>query len=112
MTAWLGWDHTIAAKWTMLRSKDCIASTDTGKAVLEIRSRKISALPPIGKQKRHPAQSLTVIHPCQGARDAEEQKQIRVEADHRSARWRGLSRLTDIALVIHPSDFDSLAVAG
>jgi hypothetical protein len=32
------------------------------EAVLEIRYRKIRVLPPIGKQKRYPALSLTVIH--------------------------------------------------
>jgi len=35
---------------------------DPDKAVLEIRYRKIRVLPPIGKQKRCPAQVLTVIH--------------------------------------------------
>lgn len=55
-------------KWTRSRSKDCIASTsettngDTDEAVLEIRYRKIRVLWPIGKQKRYPAQTLTVIH--------------------------------------------------
>ena len=32
------------------------------EAVLEIRYRRIRVLPPIGKQKRYPALSLTVIH--------------------------------------------------
>jgi hypothetical protein len=32
------------------------------EAVLEIRYRKIRVLPPIGKQKRYPALTLTVIH--------------------------------------------------
>ena len=35
---------------------------DPDEAVLEIRCRKIRVLPPIGKQKRYPALSLTVIH--------------------------------------------------
>lgn len=35
---------------------------DTDEAVLEIRYRKIRVLSPIGKQKRYPAQTLTVIH--------------------------------------------------
>jgi hypothetical protein len=35
---------------------------DPGEAVLEIRYRKIRVLPPIGKQKRYPALTLTVIH--------------------------------------------------
>jgi Transposase DNA-binding len=35
---------------------------DLDRAVLEIRYRKIRVLPPIGKQNRYPALSLTVIH--------------------------------------------------
>jgi hypothetical protein len=35
---------------------------DPDKAVLEIRYREIHVLPPIGKQKRYPALTLTVIH--------------------------------------------------
>jgi hypothetical protein len=35
---------------------------DPDEAVLEIRYRKICVLPPIGKQKRYPALTLTVIH--------------------------------------------------
>lgn len=35
---------------------------DLDEAVLEIRYRKIRVLPPIGKQKRYPALTLTVIH--------------------------------------------------
>ena len=35
---------------------------DPDEAVLEIRYRKIRILPPIGKQKRYPALTLTVIH--------------------------------------------------
>jgi hypothetical protein len=35
---------------------------DRDEAVLEIRYRKIRVLPPIGKQKRYPALTLTVIH--------------------------------------------------
>ena len=35
---------------------------DADEAVLEIRYRKIRVLPPIGKQKRYPALTLTVIH--------------------------------------------------
>lgn len=35
---------------------------DPDEAVLEIRYRRIRVLPPIGKQKRYPALSLTVIH--------------------------------------------------
>jgi hypothetical protein len=35
---------------------------DPDEAVLEIRYRKIRVLPPIGKQNRYPALTLTVIH--------------------------------------------------
>ncbi len=35
---------------------------DPDEAVLEIRYRKVRVLPPIGKQKRYPALTLTVIH--------------------------------------------------
>lgn len=35
---------------------------NSDEAVLEIRYRKIRVLPPIGKQKRYPALTLTVIH--------------------------------------------------
>jgi len=35
---------------------------DPDEAVLEIRYRKIRVLPPIGKQKRYPSLTLTVIH--------------------------------------------------
>ncbi|WP_247400032.1 IS4 family transposase, partial [Bradyrhizobium sp. 76] len=35
---------------------------DPDEAVLEIRYRKLRVLPPIGKQKRYPALTLTVIH--------------------------------------------------
>src|SRR6266699_4881995 len=35
---------------------------DPDEAILEIRYRKIRVLPPIGKQRRYPALTLTVIH--------------------------------------------------
>jgi len=35
---------------------------DPDQTILEIRYRKIRVLPPIGKQKRYPALTLTVIH--------------------------------------------------
>jgi hypothetical protein len=38
------------------------SSGDPDHAVLEIRYRKIRVLPPIGKQARYPALTLTVIH--------------------------------------------------
>ncbi|MGY4353456.1 hypothetical protein ACVWXM_009973 [Bradyrhizobium sp. GM7.3] len=35
---------------------------DPDEAVREIRYRKLRVLPPIGKEKRYPALTLTVIH--------------------------------------------------
>lgn len=35
---------------------------DPDEALLEIRFRKLRILPPIGKQKKYPALTLTVIH--------------------------------------------------
>ena len=35
---------------------------EVSHAVVELRYRRIQVLPPIGKQKRYPALSLTVIH--------------------------------------------------
>src|SRR6266478_3406116 len=35
---------------------------DLGEAILEVRYRRIRILPPVGKQKRYPALTLTVIH--------------------------------------------------
>ncbi len=37
-------------------------ASDPDEAILEIRYREIGVLPPIGKQKRYPALTLTVIH--------------------------------------------------
>ena len=57
---------------------------DPDEAVIGIRYRKIRVLPPIGKQKRYPALTLTVIH-AEERQHAEEPKEDRLEADHRSA---------------------------
>jgi hypothetical protein len=35
---------------------------DPDQAVLEIRWRRLRVLPPVGKQRRHPPLTLTVIH--------------------------------------------------
>ena len=61
-------DHTIADEMDEVAVKGlhCIdvrnSNGDPDEAVLEIRYRKIRVLPPIGKQKRYPALTLTVIH--------------------------------------------------
>jgi hypothetical protein len=61
-------DHTIADEMDEVAVKglhrvevrDIHGNAD--EAVLEIRYRKLRVLPPIGKQKRYPALTLTVIH--------------------------------------------------
>jgi hypothetical protein len=61
-------DHTIADEMEEVSVKGLhrIAVRDSNgdpdEAILEIRYRKIGVLPPIGKQKRYPALTLTVIH--------------------------------------------------
>lgn len=61
-------DHTIAAEMAETRVKGlhrievCDGKGDVSQAVLEIRYRRISVLPPIGKQKRYPSLDLTVLH--------------------------------------------------
>jgi hypothetical protein len=61
-------DHTIADEMGdvevqglhRIEVKD--SNGDSSEAVLEIRYRRLRVLPPIGKQKRYPALTLTVIH--------------------------------------------------
>jgi hypothetical protein len=61
-------DHTIADDMAEVAVKGLHridvrdSNGDPDEAVLEIRYRKIRVLPPIGKQKRYPALTLTVIH--------------------------------------------------
>ncbi len=61
-------DHTIADEMDEIAVKGLHridvrdSNGDPDEAVLEIRYRKIRVLPPIGKQKRYPALTLTVIH--------------------------------------------------
>jgi hypothetical protein len=61
-------DHTIADEMEEVAVKGLHridvrdSNGDSDEAVLEIRYRKIRVLPPIGKQKRYPALTLTVIH--------------------------------------------------
>ena len=61
-------DHTIADEMEEVAVKGLHRidvrdnNGDADEAVLEIRYRRICVLPPIGKQKRYPALTLTVIH--------------------------------------------------
>jgi hypothetical protein len=61
-------DHTIADEMEEVAVKGLHridvrdSNGDPDEAILEIRYRKIRVLPPIGKQKRYPALTLTVIH--------------------------------------------------
>jgi hypothetical protein len=61
-------DHTIADEMDEVAVKGLHRlevrdnNGDPDEAILEIRYRKIRVLPPIGKQKRYPALTLTVIH--------------------------------------------------
>jgi hypothetical protein len=61
-------DHTIADEMEEIAVKGLHridlrdSNGDPDEAVLEIRYRKVRVLPPIGKQKRYPALTLTVIH--------------------------------------------------
>jgi hypothetical protein len=61
-------DHTVADEMAEVAVKGLHRievrdnKGDIDQAVLEIRYRKIRVLPPIGKQKRYPALTLSVIH--------------------------------------------------
>jgi Transposase DNA-binding len=61
-------DHTIGEEMNEVAVKGLHrievrdSNGDPDEALLEIRYRKIRVLPPIGKQKRYPALTLTVIH--------------------------------------------------
>ncbi|MDA9483366.1 transposase [Bradyrhizobium sp. CCBAU 11445] len=61
-------DHTIADEMDKVAVKGLHrievrdSNGDPDQAILEIRFRKIRVLPPIGKQKRYPALTLTVVH--------------------------------------------------
>jgi hypothetical protein len=61
-------DHTIADEMEEVALKGLHridvrdSNGDPDEAIIEIRYRKIRVLPPIGKQKRYPALTLTVIH--------------------------------------------------
>ncbi len=43
----------------------------TGTALVDLRYRRIRVLPPVGKQKRYPALTLTVIHATERAKPAD-----------------------------------------
>src|SRR5258706_1464964 len=47
---------------------------DLGEAILEVRYRRIRILPPVGKQKRYPALTLTVIHAQERAKPKNRKK--------------------------------------
>jgi hypothetical protein len=61
-------DHTIADEMDEVETKGLHRievrdnNGDLTKAVLELKCRRVHVLPPIGKQKRYPALTLTVIH--------------------------------------------------
>jgi len=61
-------DHTIADEMDEVAVKGLHrvevrdSNGDPDQAILEIRYRKMRVLPPIGKQQRYPALTLTVIH--------------------------------------------------
>jgi len=61
-------DHTIADEMDEVETKGLHRievrdnNGDLTKAALELKCRRVHVLPPIGKQKRYPALTLTVIH--------------------------------------------------
>jgi hypothetical protein len=61
-------DHTIADEMHEVETKGLHRievrdnNGDLAEAVLELKYRRVHVLPPIGKQKRYPALTLTVIH--------------------------------------------------
>ena len=61
-------DHTIADEMDEVETKGLHRievrdnKGDLTKATLELKCRRVHVLPPIGKQKRYPALTLTVIH--------------------------------------------------
>lgn len=68
---------------------------DPAEAVLEIRYRRVRVLPPIGKQKRYPALTLTVIH-------AEEQE---TPKNRKKIDWK---LLTDLPVESHKAAIEKL----
>lgn len=68
---------------------------DLGTAAVEIRYRRIHILPPIGKQKRYPALTLTVLH----ARERDE------PADRPRIDWK---LITDLPVCSHQDALEKL----
>jgi hypothetical protein len=69
--------HTIAddMEETRVKGVHCV-EVRTGKgnietARVELKYRRIRVLPPIGKQKRYPALTLTVLHACERSKPAD-----------------------------------------
>ncbi len=75
-----GGDHTIADEMDEVtvkglhRIKVKDDKGDPDDALLEIRFRKLRVLPPIGKQKKYPALTLTVIHAQERGKPKRRQK--------------------------------------
>jgi hypothetical protein len=69
-----GGDHTVADEMreTRLKGVHRVEVRDSkgriGIALVELRYRRIRVLPPVGKQKRYPALTLTVIHATERGR--------------------------------------------
>jgi hypothetical protein len=73
--------------------RDSKGNPDT--AVVELRYRRLQVLPPIGKQKRYPALTLTVLH----AREREE------PADQPKIDWK---LITDLPVYSHDAAIEKL----
>jgi hypothetical protein len=82
-------DHTVADEMDVTSVKGLHRievrddKGDLEEAILEIRYRRIRVLPPVGKQKRYPALTLTVIH-------AQEQK---TPKNRKKIEWKLLTDL-------------------
>lgn len=68
---------------------------DPHEAVLEIRYRKVHVLPPIGKQKRYPALTLTVIHAVE----------CRAPRNRKKIEWK---LITDLAVTCRADAIEKL----
>lgn len=66
-----------------------------GSASVELRYRRVHVLPPIGKQKRYPALTLTVIHA----------KERAAPADRPAIDWR---LITDLPVLTHEAAIEKL----
>jgi len=94
-------DHTIADEMDEVAIKGLHrievrdSNGDSDEAVLEMRYRKIRVLPPIGKQKRYPALTLTVIH-------AEERE---TPKNRKKIEWK---LITDLPVASHADTIEKL----